>query len=884
MLIFISYIKIKRIASTSIICSVRNIYNATKSDFDERRFFAMKKRIKFQIIDLMQSILDGIDFSFSQITNVESAHNMLISCYEAVVFAKEQLALELPEESSNEYDRALTNLQEEFEGFNEKLLESKDCRDIYNKIRDELKKLKEKIAGEPVKKEIVFLPYKASMWDSLESVWIAAKEDDRCNAVVMPIPYFDKKPDGEFGKMNYEGNDFPEYVPITDWKSYNLEVIKPDAIYIHNPYDGYNYVTSVHPAYYSDKLKEYTNTLVYIPYYSTMGGMSEGQYSIPAYYNADYIVIQSEKFRKYFDSRLPAEKLLPFGSPKFDRAISVCKNKPIVLNEWNEKIRGKKVYLYNTSIGGFLSNPKIFIEKILYVFECFKERNDAVLIWRPHPLLKSTIKSMAPSLEKIYDEIEKYFIQEDIGILDETPDITNTISLSDAYIGEAGSSVISLFGIAGKPIFILNNYIKNSPEEDDWRSVAIRILISSPEFMITNGNKLYKAEEKEFFNCNKLSYKYVCDTSEYSQDGYYIDAETVNGKTYLCPGNAQNIGVVENGILRKVKLERLSERESNFTGMYIYDRYIVLVPLNYPAIVRYDTASEKIDYFTENLNVFIETVDGVNTCGGSILKRNLLILISPTENFALAFNILTGKTQGVKINSDSKNGCIAVEDDGTDLWLMPFNGTTIIRWNPETGEVKEYSNYPKGFRCVNPLLNAECEKRPFISVACCDDFVLFAPWWANMFIKLDKKTGEMTEWKPPFKIEYTAKNGNYIVAGCSFFQKEHKENEYFLYNLNNRSLYKINVKTEEYEEIVIDFDVGLLRKNSPGFSNQSEFLQYACMENAFNSLNDFLDGNISGKKFNKEEQLKTYRKVTANSDGTCGEKVHEFIMKKLKNN
>ena len=35
-----------------------------------------------------------------------------------------------------------------------------------------------------VRKEVVFLPYKASMWDSLESVWKAAEEDPDCVAYV----------------------------------------------------------------------------------------------------------------------------------------------------------------------------------------------------------------------------------------------------------------------------------------------------------------------------------------------------------------------------------------------------------------------------------------------------------------------------------------------------------------------------------------------------------------------------------------------------------------------------------------------------------------------------------------------------------------------------
>ena len=56
--------------------------------------------------------------------------------------------------------------------------------------------------------------------------------------------------------------------------------------YIHNPYDNWNYVTSIDPAFYSWELKKYTDCLVYIPYYSTAGGMSEGQRQCPAYYHA----------------------------------------------------------------------------------------------------------------------------------------------------------------------------------------------------------------------------------------------------------------------------------------------------------------------------------------------------------------------------------------------------------------------------------------------------------------------------------------------------------------------------------------------------------------------------------------------------------------------
>ena len=224
---------------------------------------------------------------------------------------------------------------------------------ILNGIKNDIK----------IRYEAVFLPYKASMWDSLESVWRAADADPDCDACVIPIPYYDKNSDGSFGKMHYEADQYPANVPVIKYEKFDFDEHRPDMIFIHYPYDAANIVTSVHPFFYSDNLKKYTDCLIYIPYYATAGGMSEGQALCPAYVNADYIVIQSEKYRKFFDERIPDSKFLAFGSPKFDSVIHKCKNPPVPPVEWKEKIRDRKVYFYNTSIGGMLGNTDVFLKR-----------------------------------------------------------------------------------------------------------------------------------------------------------------------------------------------------------------------------------------------------------------------------------------------------------------------------------------------------------------------------------------------------------------------------------------------------------------------------------------------------------------------------------------
>ena len=129
-------------------------------------------------------------------------------------------------------------------------------------------KIKSSIKNEiQTRLEVVFLPYKASMWDSLESVWKAADADPNCDAYVIPIPYYDKKPDGSFGEMHHEFSQYPSDIPLLWYEDYDFEKRRPDMIYIHNPYDECNYVTSVHPFFYSKNLKKFTEKLIYIPYF-----------------------------------------------------------------------------------------------------------------------------------------------------------------------------------------------------------------------------------------------------------------------------------------------------------------------------------------------------------------------------------------------------------------------------------------------------------------------------------------------------------------------------------------------------------------------------------------------------------------------------------------
>lgn len=730
-----------------------------------------------------------------------------------------------------------------------------------------------------VRKEIVFLPYKASMWDSLESVWMAADADPECDAYVIPIPYYERDKQGNMSVMHYEADLFPDYVPVTRYDAYDFETIHPDMIFIHNPYDDANFVTSVHPFFYSYNIKKYTNMLIYVPYYATTGDMSEGQRSCSAYYYADYIVIQAEKYRTFFDSSLPKERLIAFGSPKFDRVIRICQNPPSPPEGWAQKMDGKRVFFFNTSIGGLLNGTAGFLWKMQYVFECFQKRQDACLIWRPHPLLESTLQSMRPQFLPFYRKLKEFFLQQEIGIYDETPDITDTIALCDAYVGDAGTSVTSLFGIAGKPLFILDNAIRTLPRKEDLPGHMIKALYpgQDPRYLVTQGNKLYYAPDADY------RFRYLCDLSDYAYGDYYLFVVTIGKRQYVCPRNAQNILVMEhNRVIEKIPLVSKWEKPGAFGDALVYREYLILIPTWYPAVVKYNTKTKEIHYLSEHLSCYAAvTEQGEKRFGGYCIQDGILFLGSPIDNKLVAIDIETGETLLVTTQSKNQDGCVRMASDGENLWLLPYEGMTVTRWNPKTGQVREYPIEIEDYSCRHYVHGYACEIFPFSSVAFAGDQVYLAKGWGNKFVCLDRRTGQAQEWHVPFADPKEMESGYYKSIFSEHSRFLDSGSKPMLISFYDRRLYHLSLQEGTYTEQKIGFDEAELPAHEPGFCESSEWMQYACVEDYYNTLPDFLSGTVTGEAFDAGRQRRAFEKNAANSDGTCGEKLFAYLKGKL---
>lgn len=445
----------------------------------------MKKAEKAQaeeIVRLLQKVQEGI-LKKLEAEQKEEALELLSQCQEAAIQLGESI-----EGSEGEGFPTIALLEEycetvyqiyesvrlghEIHGGRTKKSLKKCLTAIRNSVINDIK----------VRTEVVFLPYKACMWDSLESVWRAAAEDPDCDAYVIPIPYYDRNPDGSFGEEHYEGALYPEDVPITRYDAYDFEGRQPDLIFIHNPYDEYNYLTSVHPYFYSKNLKNFTEKLVYIPYFilsddidpddkKAVEGMAHFC-TLPGVLYADKTIVQSENMRRIYvdvltefaretgaDRAYWEEKILGLGSPKIDKAVNTRKEDVKIPEEWLRIIQKedgsfKKIIFYNTGLTALLQNGEKVLRKMQDVFRIFGEnREEVALLWRPHPLIQTTFRTMRPHLWDAYKEILENYLEEGWGIYDDTPDLDRAIALCDGYYGDF-SSVVQLCQKAGVLVMV----------------------------------------------------------------------------------------------------------------------------------------------------------------------------------------------------------------------------------------------------------------------------------------------------------------------------------------------------------------------------------------------------------------------------------------------
>ncbi len=855
----------------------------------------MRKYMKMQLLEMADTIKELCSVIISEYNNKNTDYVMkLLEQGQQAAIAMGETIENLVGEGT-EAVSVLESFCEYIYQLGQRLINEEELNKKDEKNLDKLMlRLGNGIRHLPVKYEVVFMPYKASMWDCMESIYKAADADPDCDVYVVPIPYYDFDEHRNPIHLNYEGELFPEDIKITSYADYKLDEHKPDVIYIHNPFDGLNKVTSVHPDFYSDKLKNYTEKLVYVPYYATGGNPPEGQRKLPVHFTMDYMVIQSKKEEQFYTDKIFGGKLLPLGSPKFDKVINYKKNNVSMPKEWGTLLEGKKKVFYNTSITSLLEDTDKALTKMEYVFNCFKGRDDIALIWRPHPLTVSTLQSMRPKYMQWYNELVNYFKQNKIGILDLTSDISRTVAVSDAYIGEPSSSVLWLFIAAGKPIFILDGNIDNEKLED---ACDVRFCnVESYQGQNWTFSAKYNALCTFDMETGRLHIVDSIPGYKKKQGWLVTQVYGYKNKLILTPNCMDSI--VEYDLEKKTfSFFPLPNAlpNGNMGGIIPFGEDFFIMPAKYPAIIQYSAKKNKYIYHTQMIKDVmqygsdIEYADNRNCLGGGYIKDELFYITLTKTNGILIWNMSTNKYEIVHVgNENNTYGAITEVNNG--FLIHMYEGAKLLFWNPDTGETREISEFPKSFEY---RLNPREESHPFGGFWNTKNHLVLVSQLGNQFLEIDRETLEISEyaidWKDHIKEPQEGLYDNRWGHFRSFLVPDRKKglsrtfDEVGIITSSDGCLLNLNLDTHEYTEVQTGIDLDEIKSFFDiGRLFEKFALPISSIESIYHSLNDFIEAIIDGRiPVYSEEQIQTFKERAANLDGTCGEKVHYTVKKSL---
>lgn len=739
-------------------------------------------------------------------------------------------------------------------------------------IYDNLKKLRMEIDNMKVKYQVVFFPYKSSMWDSLESIWRAAEEDSNCECYVIPIPYYEK--DNENMVFKYEGADFPQDVPIINYQNYKLEVEKPDVVYIHNPYDEYNHVSSIHPDYYSERLKKYAQILVYVPYYVTGGRVSDNHKMLSVYRNMDYMIVQSALFKDGFVDAPFYDKVIPLGSPKFDRVIKKCEETKV------SGVHTIPTLFLNTSINCFLSDGELQIKKLQWLFEKIKMHKDIKLIWRPHPLLEATIKTLRPSLYFMYMELKEYFKKGNIGELDYSPDITAAIAKSDGYIGETASSVVHLFVAAGKPVFFLDNNIFDEFKDEERRRIRIMDMIEWENqyfFISSQCNGLFSATKGDWNHLRFLgridkmpNWIYASTQIEsYKNDLYFSPYETTSFMKYN---------------IKEEKFEQIGNDSQllNVRKLAVYKDKIYYIQNLFDEIIKYDIKRKE---YEKHKNVFktlrkdYSSKDDLNMWDSCIYDDKIWF-VSLYSSKIMSFCMKTKRSECYK-TIDGIEGYSSICCDLNHLYLSDKSSGNIIKFNTE---------YKTSVVFQMPLeLNLDRDNKVIAhaKILSMSDWIITIPYKCDGIVKIDKNTGVtkiiLSEFCSSRHNQWNGYNPNDLRDVN--FGKKINDTVFLIQRGWDKAIAIVDVENEEYSLVyptLDETDFLNFMDGQDGFEKIAVNACFACRESQWFSIDDFINSfHSTSKKDIYKRQRNAISNLAVNLDGTCGEKVHKFMMENL---
>lgn len=564
-----------------------------------------------QMLSLSNTVIEAVAYMMDN-----NSIELINDCVNATIEIETHLKLNTNSLKSTELLDDISDIKSKLEN----IQSSDDLADIFNQYIDFNQKCPNLIKRTY---KLLFAAELAGKWDSMSSVYEAAKNRDDCvvDVVIQPIFRSVNLPNGQNRtEVIYDDYLTPLGIKHTLYKNYSFEKEQPDITFISQPYESCTI-----DMFWPQNIANYSK-VVYLPYYTALL-LSKGG-TIHSFFNSNTVKLawklacQSEKMAKFYNgiTENRGKNVVVSGLPKWDPIINAY-NQPILYpDSWNHKLEGKTVFLWNTHFSTDVS-PSNLLKKGFEFIKIFKERKDIALIWRPHPMTETVIKTYVPERHKDFVRLKNTIERSENMVADFSTSILPAYHWANALISDYSSIIPQFLLFDNRPILMLvNNSIEeglaeyNGLEElFDFNKIELASTISEQKTFIdniVNGIDVKKDARKELIN----DYYYLADGKCGERflntilDDYIKEFDAPAEEIYFDESKTVIIGDVNESLACVKQLQK------NNSEIYFLKEF-----LNSNDICDYNVISLKdLNKFSDNLFIITKKDSAINT-------RNFLI-------------------------------------------------------------------------------------------------------------------------------------------------------------------------------------------------------------------------------------------------------------------
>jgi len=460
---------------------------------------------------------------------------------------------------------------------------------------------------------------------------------------------------------------------------------------------------------------------------------------------------------------------------------------------WSDKIAGRKVVLRWMEGADLLACGAVILDRLEDTLRQFIDKPGMAFWWICDRDIRDLVSLMSENAEEHFFEILDTIKKSDNCIYDYSGDLDRAVLHADVLYGSS-LPLINNFKARGK-----EKLLQHLSAVPDWISrmgMAPITVCDNRAYFIARGINLLMYVD---LVTKKVEVAEIIDEQNLQEDLQFSYIFHCSNKLIMVPF-FNTVGFTEydlsTGNLENIDFPVPNESKISFFNAVKYEEKIYFLSYGYPALVIYDINEGKYRYSFEVYATWkndLYTDDGCYPAfclSDAVGWAGRLYIVTPFSNKIISLDPVTLEFEYVPVGRDDY-GYQRIFHDGNSFWLVQNSATkNLVHWNYDTGQTTEVS-YPDDCD-MSRVKNGYCG---FSGIVQQDRKMYFFPDMANEVLVLDLDTREIkaVDWLTDllkgvtfdFKwFDFAVTYGDYIYASLS----------------SNKCLYKIDTKTQSYEE------------------------------------------------------------------------------------